>query len=69
MTLRPPHVGVPEVDEEDQPGTVPVVDDLVLEAVVDDGPLARLPAHSLVAHPDVDLALLGDNQTKVGAQS
>ena len=69
MTLRPSNVGVPEVDKEDQPGTVPVVDDLVLEAVVDDGPLAWLPAHSLVAHPDADLTLLGDNQTQVGAQS
>ena len=69
MTLRPPNVGVSEVNKEDQPGTVPVVDDLVLEAVVDDGPLARLPAHSLVAHPDVDLTFLGDNQTQVSTQS
>ena len=68
MTLAPPNVGVPEVDKEDQPGTVPVVDDLVLEAVVDDGPLARLPADSLVAHPDVDLPLLGHDETKVGAE-
>lgn len=68
MTLAPAHVRVPEVDKEDQPGTVPVVDDLVLEAVVDDGPLARLPADGLVAHPDVDLALLGHNQTEVGSE-
>ena len=67
VALKQPHVRVPEVDQEDQPGSVPVVDDLVLEAVVDDGPLARLPADGLVAHPDVDLALLGHNQTEVGA--
>ena len=68
MTLGPSHVGVPEVDKEDQPGTVPVVDDLVLEAVIDDGPLAWLLADGLVAHPDVDLALLGHNQTEVGSE-
>ena len=68
MTLAPAHVRVPEVDKEDQPGAVPVVDDLVFEAVVDDGPLSRLPAHSLVAHPDVDLPLLGHDETEVGAE-
>ena len=68
VALKQPHVRVPEVDQEDQPGSVPVVDDLVLEAVVDDGPLARLPADSLVAHPDVDLPLLGHDETEVGAE-
>ena len=68
VALKQPHVRVPEVDQEDQPGSVPVVDDLVLEAVVDDGPLARLPAHSLVAHPDVDLPLLGQDEAEVGAE-
>ena len=62
------YVRVPKVHQKDQPGPVPVVHHLVLEAVVDDRPLARLPSHSLVAHPDTHLPLLGHDQTKVSTE-
>ena len=39
LVLLPVDVGVVEVDDEDQPGLLTVVEDLVLEAVVNDRPL------------------------------
>ena len=39
LVLLPADVGVVEVDDQDQPGLLVVVQDLVLEAVVDDRPL------------------------------
>ena len=39
LVLLPVDVGVVEVDDEDQPGLLTVVEDLVLETVVNDRPL------------------------------
>ena len=42
LVLLPADVGVVEVDDQDQPGLVAVVEDLVLEAVVNDRPLREI---------------------------
>ena len=44
--------GMVDVEDQDDPGVVALVDDLMLEAVVEDHHLALLPGELVLGHPE-----------------
>ena len=61
-------VGMVDIEDEDDPGVVALMDDLVLEAVVEDDHLALLPGEGMLGHPEPGGRVGGDDERKVGPE-
>ena len=58
-------VGMVDVEDEDDPGAVALMDDLMLEAVVEDDHLSLLPGEEVLGHPKSGWGVGGDGEREV----
>ena len=57
-----------DVEDQDDPGVVALVVDLMLEAVVKDDHLSLLPGEMVLGHPEPGWEVGGDDERKVGPE-
>ena len=57
-----------DVEDQDDPGVVALVVDLMLEAVVKDDHLSLLPGEMMLGHPEPGRGVGGDDERKVGPE-
>ena len=61
-------VGMVDVEDEDDPGAVALMDDLMLEAVVEDDHLSLLPGEEVLGHPKSGWGVGGNGEREVGPE-